>query len=78
MARVVKEMPASTRGSKYPWASWFDGKVWELTPGTDFDCNVDSMRQQAYQAAANAGVSVTTRERDGLLYIQTTEKKKGK
>ena len=46
MARVVKEMPASTRGSKYPWINWFDGKVWELTPGTDFDCNVDSMRQQ--------------------------------
>ena len=77
MARTVKEMPASTRGSKYPWGDWFDGQVWELTPGKDFDCNVDSMRQQAYQAAGAAGVSVTTRERDEKLYIQTT-KKKGK
>ena len=74
MARTVKTMPASRRGQKYPWTEWCDGKIWELTPGEDFECSIDSMRQQAYQAASKMGLSATTREEGGLLYVQVTER----
>ena len=74
MARKVKEMPVSHRASRYPWDEWMDGNIWELSPGKDFECSLPSMRQQVYQAAANAELSATTREHEGKLYIQVTER----
>ena len=75
MARKVKAMPERDPVSKYPWEKWLDGGVWELTPGKDFKCEIDSMRQQVYQAARDSGRSATTRVNDGHLYIQVSAAK---
>ena len=67
MARTVKmELPSPGR---YPWDEWFDGEVWELTPGEDFT-SLKTIRSGIYEAAVARGCRVSTRQKDGFLYIQ--------
>jgi hypothetical protein len=36
VARKVERFPELPSQSRYPWESWLDGDIWELTPGEDF------------------------------------------
>jgi hypothetical protein len=40
------------RECTYPYDDWFDGQIWKLTKGFDFECQPSSLRQ-AFYAAAN-------------------------
>ena len=46
--RKLKELPKVKHGPlpKYPWDRWFDGHPYRLTKEIDFDCSVESMRDQ--------------------------------
>jgi hypothetical protein len=79
MAKTVKEMPAIKRGRPelYPYKQWFNGKKWELKPGTDFTVDAASMKAALYAAQTRMGYLVTIRtvrdEKTGeisALYVQ--------
>jgi|ETNmetMinimDraft_3_1059899.scaffolds.fasta_scaffold263919_2 hypothetical protein len=46
------------RGPTYPYDSWFDGQIWKLTKGFDFECQPSSLRQAFYAAARRRGIKV--------------------
>lgn len=72
MARKVTELPGRSRNSEYPWDQWFDGDVWELEQGEDFTTSVEGMRSVLHGAAKRLGYALSTRVRDGLIYVQAT------
>lgn len=72
MARKVKDMPARNAKDRYNYADWFDGNIWELTKGEDFDITVEGMRSSLHNAARRKGVMVTTRVRDDSIFVQVT------
>tara|TARA_R100000306_G_C4356527_1_gene133018 strand:- start:231 stop:599 length:369 start_codon:yes stop_codon:yes gene_type:complete len=47
--------------TKYPWDSWADGNIWEVTMGVDFDCQPTSMRGILYHFAKSRGLKVQVR-----------------
>ena len=60
-----------SRRNKYPWDKWFDGSVWRLTRGQDFQVSLDGFRGAAGQAAKRHGVRITTRKvADNTLLLQ--------
>ncbi len=56
------------RRNKYPWKLWFNGQIWRLTKGVDFDVPVHVMRCGAYQKAKRDGI-VLNIEVDGECVI---------
>jgi hypothetical protein len=60
VARKVESFPELPAQSRYPWDSWLDGDIWELTPGDDFKGKADNFRavavaqsQEAWRQAAD-------------------------
>ena len=75
MARKIQEFPEAPSQSNYPWDEWFDGSVWELTPGDDFKGRPATFRSSAVAQAARRDGKVRTRriltpEGDERLYLQ--------
>ena len=75
MARRVKAFPESVRATKYPWADWLDGQIWELKAGDDFDGKPTNFRSVALAQARKRGGRVKTHVQkleDGSarLYLQ--------
>jgi hypothetical protein len=75
VARKIKEFPDAPVQSMYPWDDWFDGSVWELTPGEDFKGRPTTFRSSAIAQAARRNGTVRTRKitrSDGVerLYLQ--------
>lgn len=60
MAKQLREFSFQSRRTirRYDWDKWFDGKIWELRKGIDFQCKVISFRPIAYNAAAARGKSL--------------------
>jgi len=54
----------------YPWDQWFDGAIWRLTPGEDFDGPVATFRSYCYRQAGERGYRLRTRRSHDGLYIQ--------
>lgn len=46
--------------AKYDYEKWFDGEVWKLTRGEDFQTNPLALRTTLYNAAKKFGVKVRT------------------
>jgi hypothetical protein len=44
----------------YPWDEWTNGHTWEIVHGTDFTCDVASMRSLLYGRARKANMTVVT------------------
>lgn len=62
MAEQLKEWPewrVASR-SKYPWDEWFDGNVWQLEQGRDFESSPERMRQMVGMTARKRGLKVRT------------------
>lgn len=60
---------------KYDWQSWFDGRVWKLTPGVDFLVTIGNFRSMVYSATQRFKVKVRTHVADdGAFYIQAYPK----
>ena len=57
---------------KYPYEEWFDGQVWKLIPGEDFNVSTESLRVCIYTAAKRRDLRVRTTisAGDGSLIIQ--------
>jgi hypothetical protein len=75
VARKIREFPDAPVQSMYPWEEWFDGSVWELTPGEDFKGRPATFRSSAIAQAARRNGMVRTRKitrPDGAerLYLQ--------
>tara|TARA_R110000764_G_scaffold144689_1_gene232469 strand:- start:261 stop:617 length:357 start_codon:yes stop_codon:yes gene_type:complete len=76
MPATLNEWPSSARGSKYKWYELFDGKIYKLVKGEDFDCDLESFRVQAYGAARNRGLFFrSSKISDTELAIQATAEK---
>lgn len=61
MARTLEEFPAPTGQQRYPWDQWLDGRVWELTQGTDFAAKPSTFRTNAQLQASKRGGTAKTR-----------------
>lgn len=72
MPRVLQELPASTRTKvgreeKYPFDEWFDGNVYELVEGEDFEAKRSTLATVIHNAATKRELIVATRmTKDGL------------
>lgn len=73
MARRV-EYNFSENGRIYPWDDWFDGDIWELREGTDFNTPLAGFRATTYGQAKRYGKRVrTSNPKEGVLVIQAYE-----
>jgi hypothetical protein len=75
MPRVLQELPKQTRGGagraeKYPFDEWFDGNVYELVEGEDFDAKRSTMATVIHNAATKRELIVATRMTQDGLAIQ--------
>jgi hypothetical protein len=75
VAQRIEQFPDAPVQSNYPWDEWFDGSVWELTPGEDFKGKPATFRASAVAQAARRDGKVRTRKvlaADGeeRLYLQ--------
>jgi hypothetical protein len=75
MAERIDVFPDAPTQNLYPWDEWFDGSVWELTPGQDFKGKPATFRASAVAQAARRDGKVRTRKvanADGedRLYLQ--------
>lgn len=61
------------RPAKYPWKKWFDGERHFIQPGSDFNCSIESMRQQLYARAKRADRKLEVRRYGTGLTIQASE-----
>lgn len=63
MAEVLNDFvfAARKRPRQYPWDEWFDGQVWMVTQGEDFDMTLKNFRSFAYDHAKQRGVKIRTR-----------------
>ena len=63
MAEVIAafdpEVPVEhDRQRKYPWDQWFDGQIWRLTPGVDFENHSLVIERQIRTRASARKVAV--------------------
>jgi hypothetical protein len=74
VAQKIDAFPDAPNQSVYPWDEWFDGSVWELTPGEDFSGQPSTFRASAIAQAARRDGKVRTRklttEHGERLYLQ--------
>jgi hypothetical protein len=78
MAKQLKdyERPDSGRPPTYPWHLWLDGRLWQLTRGTDFTCQMESMETLIRRTASNYDLKVTISRPDAereVFVIQARE-----
>ena len=67
MPDVLDDLPEwarTGRREKYPYDRWFDGKVWLLHEGVDFEQDRRGMANRIRHAAKKRGVRVTVSHRD--------------
>lgn len=64
MPQQIQELPKTSRGraKKYDFSAQYDGNVWVIVQGDDFDCEVPSIRQLIYREVAELGKSVKSTE----------------
>lgn len=75
MPRVLEGLPAQTRanagrGEKYPFDEWFDGNVYELVEGEDFESKRSTMATVLHTAASKRDMLIQTRMTQDGLAIQ--------
>lgn len=76
MPRVLEELPKTVRSGtsgrteKYPFDEWFDGNVYELVEGEDFDAKRSTMATVIHTAATKRDLIVATRMTQDGLAIQ--------
>lgn len=63
MAQILQEWPSisRTRTSKYPWAQWTNGEIWQVKTGEDFESNVKTFVQGLYAYAKRHDMKVEVR-----------------
>lgn len=56
--------------STYPWREWFDGGVWTITQGEDFQSGIDTMRSYILGQGHARGGRARTRVRGKTITFQ--------
>ena len=81
MAAVLTEYDFTTPSTMstgrrfYPWAEWFDGRIWRLTPGEDFSTTPLMMERVIRGTAVRKKYSVSIRhEEDGCVVLQALKR----
>lgn len=78
MARRVEQLPARKfgPGSRYPWAEWADGSVWQMKRGEDFEVSPRSFASYIRQLFARQGLQIKVRVdgATGTVYLQVIYK----
>lgn len=67
MARVVDRVNPN---NKFPLDQWFNGEVWELEQGVDFEWRSDTMQQFLRRAARQRGLRVETHTNQSSIRLQ--------
>ncbi len=72
MAEVLKNHAFSKRGNVegYPYDQWLDGQIWKIIKDTDFNCNVQSMRVNLYNAARSRRIQIRTKTGPDHVIVQ--------
>jgi hypothetical protein len=75
MPRVLDGLPKTTRGNvgrseKYPFDEWFDGNVYELVEGEDFESKRSTLATVIHNAATKRDLIVQTRMTQDGIAIQ--------
>ncbi len=71
MAHKVENIGKMRSGcSKYPWEEWFDGSVWAIKRGEDFDVSVATFRSMAYTTASRRHLKLTSRVDGDTVLLQ--------
>ena len=81
MARVLRTFDWSRvsryneapRRRTYPWDDWFDGRIWQLVEGEDFDGPSTSMEKVVRSTAYAKGLKVRARVNDEGVVVQRHE-----
>jgi len=74
---VVKDYnPFETMGKDFDFGRLFDGQIWELEYGKDFDSPVTSMRTRIQYHARKAGIEVQVMLRKKRIFVQALKGKK--
>lgn len=62
MAEILDNFEFTKRGRSagYPYDEWFDGRIWKLEEGTDFDCKPMSLRSALHAAARKRNLELST------------------
>ena len=77
MAKVLKEFHFAVR-DRYPWTEWFDGRIWQLTRGTDFRCQAQSMLSIAHAKGKKKRLKVLVACRGDQVILQARPLKEEK
>ena len=75
MAEVLEDFEFSKRSVKYNYDEWFNGKIWKLTEGVDFDIKVFSMCQNLNNECKRRGYTYKIKVLENAIVIQVTGKK---
>jgi len=59
----------------YPYDEWFDGQIWKISKGIDFNCTIESMRISLFNQAKKRGIKVRTSKKgnDTLIFQRREE-----
>jgi hypothetical protein len=57
----------------YPYDEWFDGQIWKISKGIDFDCTLESMRVSLFTTAKKRGIRIRTARKGDTLIFQRRE-----
>lgn len=60
MAHKIAQFPTASRRSKYDVDTWFDGNIWKLIQGEDFNVPIASFRGSLYNQANKKGFAIRT------------------
>jgi len=74
MAEKLKMFDFKNLSKKYDFDKWFDGSVWKLTRGSDYECQTRSMGVGLYKAAKQRDVRLKIREVDDCIVLQAEKK----
>ena len=70
MAEVLEDFDFTRSGrGQHPWDEWFNGKVWKLTRGEDFQGATKNFRITAYTAAKERNLKIQTRILNDQTFI---------
>lgn len=76
MAKVLKNFEFNLgRHHKYNWATWLDGRIWQMVRGEDFQISSKSFQLAVLSTAKRRGLTVKTRVDGDIVTFQVTGKK---
>jgi hypothetical protein len=70
---VVSRNNKRARSRSYPWDDWFDGRIWQLEKGVDFDGPATSLERVIRTSANRRGIKVRIRIDSGNVILQQHE-----